>query len=54
MNPIFTIKHKILSKHQSGFALQLSDSINNCLETIVCNSNRPVTHQTCLTVFIKI
>ena len=32
MDPTFTIKHKHFSKHHQGFALQLSDSINSCLE----------------------
>ena len=40
MNPTLTIKHKKCSKHQQGFALQLSDSVSSCLESVLgysCN-----------------
>ena len=50
MDPTFTIKHKHFSKHHYGFALQLIDSINSCLESTLCYSNRPVPHQTCLSL----
>ena len=42
MNPEFTIKPKKFCKHQQGLALQLSDSVNSYLESILVYSNRPV------------
>ena len=50
MNQTFTMKHKKFSEYQSGFALQLSDSVNSCLEITLGYSNRPVPHQTCLSL----
>ena len=49
MNPTFTINHKfpLASK---GSAPQLSDSVNSCLESTLCYSNRPVSHQTWLSL----
>ena len=50
MNPTFTIKHKKFSKHQQGFALQLTDGVNSCLKSTLCYSNRSIPHQTCLSL----
>ena len=50
MDQTFTIKQKHFSMHHQGFALLLSDSINSCLESTLCYSNRPVPNQTCLSL----
>ena len=52
MNPTFrpTIKHEKCSKHEQGFALQLSDSVSSCLESALGYSGNLFSNQTCLTL----
>ena len=50
MNPKFIIiKHKKFFKHQQGFVLQQSDSVNSCLESAL--GYRSVPHQTCVCLY---